>query len=198
MSFEDGASVKNYKYRLLLMMDEFTAIGKLEIFEKALAFMAGYGLKCFIIVQDLTQLEQAYGKEQSIVSNCHIRIAYAPNKIETANTLSSMCGETTIVQKKRSRSGTGMKANVSDSITETKRPLLTPSECMQLPGLEKSGNTVKKAGAMLVLPAGFSPIYGEQVLYFQDKELLERAKMPPPEVVSSTGETIQPTQAKEI
>ena len=178
MEFKDGRSVKHYKHRLLLLMDEFTSIGKLEIFEKALAFMSGYGIKCYIIIQDMTQLEQAYGKEQSIVSNCHIRIAYAPNKIETAKTLSEMCGETTIVQKKRSRSGLLLKANISDSITETKRSLLTPAECMSLRGMEKVGEKVLGGGDMLILPAGFPPIYGEQVLYFQDEELLKRAKIP--------------------
>src|SRR3546814_5201393 len=66
--------------------------------------MAGYGLKAFIIVQDLTQLQKAYGKEESITSNCHIRIAFAPNKIETARMLSDMSGKTTLIQRKRSQS----------------------------------------------------------------------------------------------
>src|SRR3546814_11666592 len=52
MEFDGGRSVKHYKHRLLLMLDEFTSVGKLEIFEDALAYMAGYGLKAFIIVQD--------------------------------------------------------------------------------------------------------------------------------------------------
>lgn len=59
MEFADGRSVENYKYHLLLMMDEFTSLGKLEIFERSLAFMAGFGLKAYFIVQDLTQLHAA-------------------------------------------------------------------------------------------------------------------------------------------
>src|SRR3546814_19268570 len=92
MDFEGGRSVKHYKHRLLLMLDEFTSVGKLEIFEDSLAYMAGYGLKAFIIVQDLTQLQKCYGKEESITSNCHIRIAFAPNKHETAHVLSDKIG----------------------------------------------------------------------------------------------------------
>lgn len=183
MAFAEGKSVAGYKHRLLLMLDEFTSVGKLEIFERALAFMAGYGLKCFLIVQDLTQLQQAYGREESIMSNCHIRIAYAPNKIETAKVLSEMSGKTTVIQKKRSRSINAFRmiGNVSESMQATARPLLTADECMQLPGMEKRPNgKVKRAGDMLVFPAGFSTIYGRQFLYFQDKELLRRAKMPPP------------------
>ncbi|WP_245644183.1 type IV secretory system conjugative DNA transfer family protein, partial [Magnetospirillum moscoviense] len=59
------------RHRLLLMLDEFTSVGKLEIFERALAFMAGYGIKAFLIVQDLVQLQGTYGRENSIVGNCH-------------------------------------------------------------------------------------------------------------------------------
>ena len=174
--------------RLLLMLDEFTSIGKLEIFERALAFMAGYGLKAYIIVQDLSQLQQAYGKEESIMSNCHIRIAYAPNKIETAKVLSDMSGQTTIVQEKTSINGkvTDLVANYSSNIYETIRPLLTPDECMQLRGAIKSKlnpSKVVKGGDMLIFPAGFAPIMGRQILYFKDKELLRRSELKIPEEI---------------
>lgn len=191
MSFSDGAVKTNYKHRLLLMLDEFTSIGKMEIFERALAFMAGYGIKAYIIVQDLTQLQSAYGKEESIMSNCHIRIAYAPNKIETAGTLSRMAGEATVIQKKTSlsgkRSGNLSRANIS--ISEIKRPLLTPDECMRLPGPEKDRNgQITKAGDMLIFPAGFAPIYGKQILFFRDPEFLKRSRIPAPAKSDSFAE----------
>ena len=183
MAFEGGRSVKHYKHRMLLMLDEFTSVGKLEIFEKSIAFMGGYGLKAFIIVQDLTQLQKAYGREQSIVSNCHVRIAYAPNTLETARLLSDMAGKTTIIQKRTSASWRTDKlgASHSESLAEISRPLLTPDECMALPGLKKKANgSISKAGDMLIFQAGHSPIYGRQLLYFQDKDLLARAQMVPP------------------
>ena len=181
MAFDGGRSVAGYRHRLLLLMDEFTSIGKLEIFQKGMAYMTGYGLKAYLIVQDLTQLQQAYGKDESVTSSCHIRIAYAPNKVETARTLSDMAGKTTIVQKKRSRSGGGSKGggSMSDSLSETARPLITPDECMQLPGAQKNRNgDVVKPGAMLIFPAGQPPIHGRQRLYFMEPELLRRARMP--------------------
>jgi type IV secretion system protein VirD4 len=48
------------RHRLLLMFDEFPALGRLDFFESALAFMAGYGLKSFLIAQSLNQIEKAY------------------------------------------------------------------------------------------------------------------------------------------
>ena len=179
MEFEDGRASTGHKHRLLLMLDEFMAFGKLEIFERALAFMAGYGLKAFIVVQDITQLQQAYGREESIMSNCHVRIAFAPNKMETARLVSDMTGRTTVVQAKRSRSGRmGDLGSMSESVQETQRPLLTPDECMRLRGIQKDGNKVTP-GDVLVFAAGSPPIKGVQRLYFQDEELQRRASIRP-------------------
>lgn len=183
MEFVDGASKAGYKHRLLLMLDEFTSLGKLPIMEKALAYIAGYGGKVYTIVQDITQLNGVYGKDNALMANCHVRIAYAPNTIETANTLSEMSGKTTVVEEKVSLSGsrTGHMKNASVNVNETARNLLTPDECMRLPGLEKdSSGKVTKAGDMLIFTAGQSPIYGRQILYFFDPVFSERAKIPVP------------------
>ncbi|MEJ8476898.1 type IV secretory system conjugative DNA transfer family protein [Roseibium algae] len=183
MAFDGGRSVKHYKHRMLLMLDEFTSVGKLEIFEKAIAFMAGYGLKAFVIVQDLTQLQKTYGREQSIVSNCHVRIAYAPNTMETAKVLSDMAGKTTLVQKKTSASRSTGRAgtNYSETVMEVARPLLTPDECMSLPGIQTGqGGKVSRAGDMLIFVAGRPAIYGRQVLFFQNPDLQARAEIEVP------------------
>ena len=44
-------NAKSRPHRVLLMLDEFLALGRLDFFESALAFMAGYGLKSFLIAQ---------------------------------------------------------------------------------------------------------------------------------------------------
>lgn len=183
MEFADGSSKAGYKHRLLLLLDEFTSLGKLPIMEKALAYIAGYGGKVYIIVQDITQLNAVYGKDNALMANCHVRIAYAPNTIETAKTLSDMTGKTTVVEEKVSLSGsrTGHMKNASVNVTETARPLLTPDECMRLPGPEKdSQGRVIKPGDMLIFTAGQSPIYGRQILYFFDPVFSARAKVPVP------------------
>lgn len=183
MEFADGSSKAAYKHRLLLLLDEFTSLGKLPIMEKALAYIAGYGGKVYIIVQDITQLNAVYGKDNALMANCHVRIAYAPNTIETAKTLSDMTGKTTVVEEKVSLSGsrTGHMKNASVNVTETARPLLTPDECMRLPGPEKdSQGRVIKPGDMLVFTAGQSPIYGRQILYFFDPVFSARSKVPVP------------------
>ena len=69
--------------RILLMLDEFPALGRLDFFESALAFMAGYGLKAFLIAQSLNQIEKAYGPNNAILDNCHVRVSFATNDERT-------------------------------------------------------------------------------------------------------------------
>jgi len=76
---------KGRRQRLLLMLDEFPALGRLDFFESALAFMAGYGLKSFLIAQSLNQIEKAYGPNNAILDNCHVRVAFSTNDERTAS-----------------------------------------------------------------------------------------------------------------
>jgi len=53
MEFENGRPKPAYKHKLLAMIDEFPALGKLEILQESLAFVAGYGIKCYLIARTL-------------------------------------------------------------------------------------------------------------------------------------------------
>lgn len=182
MSFKGGRSVQGYAHRCLLMLDEFPSWGQLDKVKEGIAYMAGYGLKGYFICQDMNQLQDIYGQKESISSNCHIQIFYAPLNVETARIMSDKIGTTTILKESVSISGSGLKASKSRSMQETSRPLLTADECMQLPSPEKDNNgNILKAGAMIIIEAGYPAIYGEQVLYFKDRLLMDRAKIEAPE-----------------
>ncbi len=164
MDFSAGRSVAHYQHRLLLLIDEFASLKRLTVIEEALAYMAGYGLKAYLIVQDLQQLFSAYGREEGLVGNCHVRIAYAPNKIETAEILSRMAGETTVMKRE---SPSRKKTLLGQGIQEIRRPLITPDEVMRLPGPVKDAKgQITETGHMLIFMAGQAPIYGRQILYF--------------------------------
>ena len=68
----DGSDGIERRHKLLLMLDEFPALGRLDFFETALAFMAGYGIRSFLIAQSLNQIDKAYGQNHSILDNCHV------------------------------------------------------------------------------------------------------------------------------
>ena len=89
MEFQ-GSEQRPHKHRLLLMIDEFPSLKRMELFADALSYMAGYGLKAYLITQDIRQVLDQYGLHESIVSNCHVRVAFAPNQLETAEVLSKV------------------------------------------------------------------------------------------------------------
>ena len=192
MKFKDGKEVKEYKHRLLLMLDEFPSLGRLQIFEEALAFIAGYGLKAYLIIQDIAQLHKIYGRDESITGNCHVKIAYATSNPETARYLSESSGTTTVVKETESVSADSMavlKKNVSTSLQEVSRPLLTVDECMRLKGPEKdSEGKILVPGDMLIFIAGYAAVYGRQILYFQDAEFSRRVAINAPVVSDWTVE----------
>jgi type IV secretion system protein VirD4 len=180
MGFDGGEPKPSYRHRLLLMLDEFPSLGRLAIMEEALAYIRGYGIKAFIVTQDLSQLHAAYGKDESLTSNC-LLCAYPPARMETAEYLSRMTGTTTVAREQLTRSGMGFASNVSRSVHESARPLLTPDECRTLPGPVKDAEgRITKAGEMLLFINGYPAIRGQQPLYFQDPVFKARAAVPPP------------------
>ena len=149
--------------------------------------MAGYGLKAYLIAQDVRQIVESYGENESIVSNCHVRIAYAPNNEETAELLSRMTGNQTIQKANISFSGgraAPVQQQMSTSVEYVERALLTPDEVKRMKAPEKTGSgdseKITGPGDMLIFSAGARPIYGTQILYFKDPELLKRSQIPPP------------------
>ena len=187
MDFEGGRPVARYKHRLLMMLDEFPALGKLEILQESLAFIAGYGIKAYLICQDINQLrsrETGYGHDEAITSNCHIQNAFPPNRIETAEHLSKLTGTATVVNERVTVSGkrvSGMLGQVSKTFQEVQRPLLTPDECLRMPGPHKdSAGDIETPGDMVIYVAGYPAIYGTQPLYFKDPVFQARAAVPAP------------------
>jgi type IV secretion system protein VirD4 len=159
------------RHRLLLMLDEFPALGRLDFFESALAFMAGYNIKAFLIAQSLNQIEKAYGSNNSILDNCHVRVSFATNDERTAKRVSDALGTATELRAMKNYAGHRLSpwlGHVMVSRSETPRPLLTPGEVMQLPPADE-----------IVMVAGIPPIRATKARYFTDKRFMERV-LPPP------------------
>jgi type IV secretion system protein VirD4 len=100
-----GSARPGRRHRLLLMLDEFPALGRLDFFESALAFMAGYGLKSFLIAQSLNQIEKAYGPNNAILDNCHVRVSFATNDERTAKRVSDALGTATEMKAMKNYAG---------------------------------------------------------------------------------------------
>lgn len=174
----EGDPRKSRKHQLLMMLDEFPALGRLDFFETALAFMAGYGIRAYLIAQSLNQISKAYGENNAILDNCHVRIAFSSNDERTAKRISDALGTATELRAQRNYAGHRLApwlSHVMVSRQETARPLLTPGEVMQLPAADE-----------LVLVSGLAPIRAKKLRYFEDRNFTSRI-MPAPSLDSGDG-----------
>ncbi len=159
------------RQRLLLMLDEFPALGRLDFFESALAFMAGYRLKAFLIAQSLNQIERAYGVNNSILDNCHVRVAFATNDERTAKRVSESLGTATEQRSMKNYAGHRLSpwlGHLMISRSETSRPLLTQGEILQLPETDE-----------IVMLSGAPPVRAKKARYYTDPRLMARIQKPP-------------------
>ena len=162
----EGDPDKVRKHQLLMMLDEFPALGRLDFFETALAFMAGYGIRAYLIAQSLNQISKAYGENNAILDNCHVRVAFSSNDERTAKRISDALGTATELRAMRNYAGHRLSpwlGHVMVSRQETARPLLTPGEVMQLPAADE-----------LVLVSGLAPIRAKKLRYYADRNFSSR------------------------
>ena len=159
------------RHELLIMFDEFPSEGRLDFFKSSLAFIAGYKIKCFLIAQSLNQIEKAYGPNNAILDNCHVRVSFASNDERTAKRISDALGTATEMRAMKNYAGHRLSpwlGHLMVSRSETARQLLTPGEVMQLPPADE-----------IVMVAGVHPIRAKKIRYFKDRRFTERVLAPP-------------------
>jgi type IV secretion system protein VirD4 len=166
----ESLDTSRQRQQLLLMLDEFAALGRLDFFESQLAFMAGYGIRGFLITQSLNQLERAYGPNHAILDNCHVRIAFSTNDERTAKRVSDALGTATEMRAMKNYAGHRLSpwlGHLMVSRQETSRPLLTSGEVMQLPPNEA-----------IVMVSGVHPVRALKVRYYEDPQFRSRVLRP--------------------
>lgn len=182
----DGSDGIERRHKLLLMLDEFPALGRLDFFETALAFMAGYGIRSFLIAQSLNQIDKAYGQNHSILDNCHVRVTFATNDERTAKRISETLGTATELRAQRNYAGHRLApwlGHLMVSRQETARPLLTAGEVMQLPPDEA-----------VVMVSSVAPIKARKLRYYADANFKRRV-LPPPVLAAGRYADVPPARA---
>ncbi len=152
--------------QLLLMLDEFPALGRFQFFEESLGYMAGFGIRAFLIAQSLNQIEKAYGPSNSILDHCHVRVAFATNDERTAKRVSEALGTKTELRSQKNYAGHRLAPwlpHMMVSRQETSRPLVTQGEVMQLAPDEE-----------IVMVAGCPPVRAKKLRYFKDRNFVSR------------------------
>ncbi|QOH81536.1 type IV secretory system conjugative DNA transfer family protein (plasmid) [Plesiomonas shigelloides] len=167
------------KYKCLLLMDEFTAMGQSAIIGKSNNYFAGYGLQLLTIVQNPAQIYArepvGYGAEtaKTLIGNHEAQLFYTPEK-EDAEALSGFLGNITV--KVQSEQRTTGKSGRSITTTETKRPLMLPQELREMPFKNE-----------IILMRGQKPIFCEKIHYFKEPIFINRLKQVSPSLAAIKG-----------
>jgi type IV secretion system protein VirD4 len=149
------------KYQCLLLMDEFTSIGKVEIIATAVSYMAGYNIRLLPIIQSMSQLDATYGKDVSrtLITNHALQIVFAPREQQDANDYSDMLGYTTVRKENVTRG-----REVSRSHSEERRALMLPQEL-------KAMGTGKEVFLYEGIP---HPVMCDKIRYYKDRYFTAR------------------------
>lgn len=155
------------KYPCLLLMDEFTAIGKVAIIAKAVSYMAGYNLRLLPIIQSKQQLVSVYGQEDAgtFITNHALHVIFAPREQKDAQDYSDMLGYETVKSKGKSRNIGNGRGGGSESTSDQRRALLMPQELREL-GQWKQ----------IISLENVKPILCDKIKYFDDPSFLDRLK----------------------
>lgn len=168
------------KYACLLLMDEFTAPGCIQILQTSVSFIAGYNLRLLTIYQSLSQLETppplGYGKEgaKTLLTNHACQIFYAPREIEDAEAISKILGNKTV--KQTSRSINQGQGGGSRSISETHRALMLPQELREMPFENE----------LITIDSG-KPIKCNKAFYYSDTHFMDKFKAVSPSLAKIKG-----------
>ncbi|HFC8517523.1 TPA: type IV secretory system conjugative DNA transfer family protein [Neisseria weaveri] len=164
---------KALKYQCLLMLDEFTALGRIPAIEEGVGYLAGYGILPTIVFQTPGQVEKVYGRtgRQTFFSNFTCRLVFAPREQDEAEELSKLIGYYTYKAKSSSRSRGKNSSSSSNSVSDQKRAVMNPDELKIMPDSD-----------VIINMTGIRPIYADKIIYHEDPILRERANLPVPHV----------------
>ena len=158
------------KYSCLLLLDEFTAIGKIAVLNRGVSYIAGYNLRMLPIIQSPTQLRSVYGADdaKTFMDNhaAHIMFAPSPRDNETAEEIAKILGDQTWKVKNLSRKiGFSAKGEKNESASDQRRALMLPQE-------------VKSIGPWkeFVLVENTPPIFCDKIRYFVEPVFVDRLK----------------------
>jgi type IV secretion system protein VirD4 len=157
------------KYKVLLVLDEFTALGKIPIFTKAVGFIAGYNLRCMPIIQSISQLRSVYGEDdaRTLITNHAVQIVFPPREQRDAKDYSEALGYTTEkgVSKGRSNAPGKAGASRSENVSDQRRALMLPQELKEMPQTD-----------CIVFAENTKPVRAKKITYYDDKTFVDRLR----------------------
>jgi type IV secretion system protein VirD4 len=150
------------------MLDEFANLGKIDAVRRGVSLVGGYGIRWWMIVQDLQQVEDVYGKAWgTMFANASVKQLFGTSDLRTAKELSELTGDTTVYSDSGNEGKSldsagwiGKGKSISDGMSEKGRKLLLPDEVLGMP-----------AEKQLLLVRGHRPLYVDKLNYLEMPEV---------------------------
>ncbi len=158
------------KHPVLFMLDEFNILGRLKSIETAIAQIAGFGVKLWVVLQDLGQLKQ-YDNWETFLGNTGVLQCFGNSDMTTLEYLSKLLGNAQVLNPSVNATSyeQAVKQGASgESWSLGSHPLLTPDEIARFFGRDD------KLLRQLVLRPSYDPMVLQRVFY--DKHKLFRGK----------------------
>ena len=172
------------KYQVMMLLDEFTALGRIPIIAEAISYLPGYNVRVVLVIQTSAQLREVYGihNAETMLKSLAARIVFAPKDFPDAREISDELGFTTVPVRTVSKPAglsldRGGSRSRSQSVSPQRRALLLPQEVKEL-GPEEA----------IVFYEGLRPIRCRKIRYFSDRRFRDRL-LPAPEVPLPPGRT---------
>ena len=117
-------------HRILVLLDEFAGLERMKSIEKAAAFMAGYGLKMFFVLQSLVQLQAVYKDVwENFLTNCSLKLFFSIDDNFTRDYITKQLGDVEVIREVRS-AGANSSETQSESDSRSLSRSRTQSESM--------------------------------------------------------------------
>ena len=160
-------------HQVLILLDEFTALGKIPIIAEAISYLPGYNVRVMMVIQTPAQLREVYGPNgsETMLKSLAARIVFTPKDMADAREISEELGNTTVKVKSYSRPQMGFgdrKRQNTVNVSEQRRPLLLPQEIKAL-GKDQA----------LIFYEGLPTIRCRKIRYFTDRRFTIRLHPPP-------------------
>jgi len=175
------------KYQVLMLLNEFTALGRIPIIAESMSYLPGYNVRVLLVIQAPSQLRDVYGPyaAETMLKSVAVRIVFAPKDYPDAKEISDELGFTTVhvrshsspsfmaFNRKSGRSG-------SSTVSQQARALLLPQEVKEI------GND-----NALIFYEGVRPIRCKKIRYYADARFRRRL-LPPPRLATPNPRTSIP------
>jgi type IV secretion system protein VirD4 len=97
-ALERTGPLKEDQHRVLFCLDEFAVLGHMQPIERAAGQIAGFGVKLWPVIQDLTQLQRDYQKAwETFMGNAGLLTFFGNTDLTTLEHISKRLGETEVI-----------------------------------------------------------------------------------------------------